>query len=205
MTSATEIRTAWPRLNEKRKTALVMSLYPKTQGNLALAANVVKLLDTAMGVEEQGVNENSLDEAVGMVIKGAAISGVNDQDIADRIAAKTGGRVASGAYGHHILITYPTTQDRAIAAAKIRKMFPGIELYKSGGNGNVIDEQGVAEGEVNKKDIAASKKKIDAKRTELEKQGVKKSQLGEPSYHLDAELKNANKQGVAEDYVAEKK
>lgn len=52
MTSATEIRTAWPRLNEKRKTALVMSLYPKTQGNLALAANVVKLLDTAMGVED---------------------------------------------------------------------------------------------------------------------------------------------------------
>jgi len=51
MTSATEIRTAWPRLNEKRKTALVMSLYPKTQGNPALAANVVKMLDTAMGTE----------------------------------------------------------------------------------------------------------------------------------------------------------
>jgi hypothetical protein len=29
MTSATEIRNAWPKLNEKRKTALVMSLYPK--------------------------------------------------------------------------------------------------------------------------------------------------------------------------------
>jgi len=52
MTSATEIRTAWPQLNEKRKTALVMSLYPKTQGNPALAANVVKMLDTAMGSEE---------------------------------------------------------------------------------------------------------------------------------------------------------
>jgi len=59
MTSATEIRNAWPRLNEKRKTALVMSLYPKTQGNLALAANVVKLLDAAMGVEEQGVAEGA--------------------------------------------------------------------------------------------------------------------------------------------------
>jgi hypothetical protein len=52
MTSATEIRTAWPRLNEKRKTALVMSLYPKTQKNPALAANVVKMLDTAIGTEE---------------------------------------------------------------------------------------------------------------------------------------------------------
>jgi len=57
MTSATEIRTAWPRLNEKRKTALVMSLYPKTQRNPALAANVVKMLDTAMGGKDQGVTE----------------------------------------------------------------------------------------------------------------------------------------------------
>ena len=51
MTSATEIRTAWPTLNEKRKTALVMSLYPKTQSNPKLAATVVKMLDTAMGTE----------------------------------------------------------------------------------------------------------------------------------------------------------
>jgi hypothetical protein len=51
MTSATEIRTAWPKLNEKRKTALVMSLYPKTQSNPRLAATVVKLLDTAIGTE----------------------------------------------------------------------------------------------------------------------------------------------------------
>jgi hypothetical protein len=51
MTSATEVRGAWPQLNEKRKTALVMSLYPKTQTNPKLAATVVKLLDTAMGTE----------------------------------------------------------------------------------------------------------------------------------------------------------
>jgi hypothetical protein len=51
MTSATEIRTAWPRLNEKRKTALVMSLYPRTQGDTKLAANIVKMLDTAIGAE----------------------------------------------------------------------------------------------------------------------------------------------------------
>lgn len=56
MTSATEIRSAWPQLNDKRKTALVMSLYPATQSNPALAANVVKLLDTAME-SEQGVAE----------------------------------------------------------------------------------------------------------------------------------------------------
>lgn len=49
ITSASEIRSAWPSLNEKRKTAMVMSLYPKTQSNPKLAATVVKLLDTAMG------------------------------------------------------------------------------------------------------------------------------------------------------------
>jgi hypothetical protein len=48
MTSATEIRTAWPTLNDKRKTALVMSLYPKTRTNTKLAANVIKMLDTAI-------------------------------------------------------------------------------------------------------------------------------------------------------------
>jgi len=52
MTSATEIRTAWPTLNDKRKTALVMSLYPKTQTNPKLAANVVAMLDTAIGSGE---------------------------------------------------------------------------------------------------------------------------------------------------------
>lgn len=51
MTSATEIRTAWPQLNEKRKLALVMSLYPTTQSNPALANNIVGMLDTAMGTE----------------------------------------------------------------------------------------------------------------------------------------------------------
>ena len=52
MTSATEIRTAWPQLNDKRKQALVMSLYPRTQGNEKLAATVVGLLDAAIGTEQ---------------------------------------------------------------------------------------------------------------------------------------------------------
>lgn len=57
MTSATEIRTAWPQLNDKRKQALVMSLYPRTQGNEKLAATVVGLLDAAIGTE-QSVSES---------------------------------------------------------------------------------------------------------------------------------------------------
>lgn len=56
MTSATEIRTAWPQLNDKRKLALVMSLYPLTQKQPALAKNVVKMLDTTLDTvkENQG-------------------------------------------------------------------------------------------------------------------------------------------------------
>lgn len=48
LTSATEIRTAWPTLNDRRKLALVMSLYPRTQGNRKLADTVVKMLDHAI-------------------------------------------------------------------------------------------------------------------------------------------------------------
>jgi len=55
ITSASEIRSMWPKLNDKRKTAMVLSLYPATQKNPKLAANVVKLLDAGMGVES--VNE----------------------------------------------------------------------------------------------------------------------------------------------------
>ena len=64
MTSATEIRTAWPTLNEKRKTALVMSLYPNTQKNSKLAANVVAMLDTAIGselAEGKDINPQMID------------------------------------------------------------------------------------------------------------------------------------------------
>ena len=49
--SATEIRNAWPGLNDRQKTAMVMSLYPATQKNQKLALNVVKLLDAGMGTE----------------------------------------------------------------------------------------------------------------------------------------------------------
>jgi hypothetical protein len=51
MRSATEIRTAWPELDERRRMALVMSLYPNTQNNPKLANTVVKMLNTAMGAE----------------------------------------------------------------------------------------------------------------------------------------------------------
>jgi hypothetical protein len=137
------------------------------------------------GNKSESVAEGFLDEAVGMMIKGAAISGPDDQDIADRIAARTGGRVDSGSRGHHILITYPTPQDRAMAAAKIRKMFPGIEIYKSGGNRNAIDEQGMAEDwqKANKRDRTdgMSQKAVNAYRRENPGSKLKTAVTTKPS------------------------
>jgi hypothetical protein len=51
ITSASEIRAAWPGLNDRRKTAMVMSLYPATQKNPRLASVVVQMLDAAIGTE----------------------------------------------------------------------------------------------------------------------------------------------------------
>lgn len=53
ITSATQIRKAWPTLNDKRKTAMVMSLYPATQKNPKLAHTVVGMFDQVMGGKEQ--------------------------------------------------------------------------------------------------------------------------------------------------------
>jgi len=63
--SATEIRNAWPDLNDRQKTAMVMSLYPAAQQNQKLAQNVVKLLDAGMGIETTEVKETiKVSEAV---------------------------------------------------------------------------------------------------------------------------------------------
>jgi hypothetical protein len=68
MTSATEIRRIWPVLETKKKIALVMSLYPRTQGNLKLAENVVALLDAAImpsltEAKKSAADSNSKDRA----------------------------------------------------------------------------------------------------------------------------------------------
>jgi hypothetical protein len=52
ITSASEIRNAWPKLNEKRKLAMVMSLYPTTKSNPKLAQNVVGMFDQVMGAQQ---------------------------------------------------------------------------------------------------------------------------------------------------------
>lgn len=99
MTSATEIRAAWPHLTDKRRQALVMSLYPATQKNPALAANVVKMLDTAMG--------GDLDE--GEVV---AFPKKHRGDISNMHSCpKCGGDTQGGKYqGHDVQVCIPCKQ-----------------------------------------------------------------------------------------------
>jgi hypothetical protein len=52
MTGASDIRAEWPTLDKQGKLDRVMSLYPRTQTNPALAATVVKMLDTAIGSQD---------------------------------------------------------------------------------------------------------------------------------------------------------
>lgn len=75
--SATEIRNAWPGLNEKQKTAMVMSLYPATQQNMKLAQNVVKMLDVGMSGE---LTEGWKDAIVGGAMALSAL-GANAQSM----------------------------------------------------------------------------------------------------------------------------
>jgi len=60
--SASEIRNAWPNLNERQKLAMVMSLYPATQKNKKLADVAVKMLDA--GIIGDQVNEEGVEEAI---------------------------------------------------------------------------------------------------------------------------------------------
>lgn len=62
ITSATEIRTAWPQLNDRRKQAMVMSLYPATQKRPDLAQTVIKMLDTAILGQEVDESADYLEE-----------------------------------------------------------------------------------------------------------------------------------------------
>lgn len=65
ITSATQIRNAWPTLNDKRKLAMVMSLYPATQKNTKLAQTVVGMFDQVMGGQEgvaEDINEGKIKD-----------------------------------------------------------------------------------------------------------------------------------------------
>lgn len=126
MTSATEIRTAWPNLNEKRKTALVMSLYPRTQNNARLAQTVVKMLDTAIVAEEvmSPINEQPTAENQGWAatLESASVG---------TVTANTGGAGAGMTAGYQRRENQPVDEGTVLVNDPER----GIEIRPAGGMG----------------------------------------------------------------------
>lgn len=86
--SATEIRNAWPKLNDKQKTAMVMSLYPATQKNQKLALNVVKLLDAGMGTETNEAANPAQQAAIAINMKKQGKKPANVSEAVDYLEEK---------------------------------------------------------------------------------------------------------------------
>jgi hypothetical protein len=81
--SATEIRNAWPNLNDRQKTAMVMSLYPVTQKNPKLAKNVVELLNVGMSGEVSESYSRKVVEDVNLAGLSTGLSDINNPKIRD--------------------------------------------------------------------------------------------------------------------------
>ena len=67
--SATEIRNAWPNLNDRQKTAMIMSLYPVTQKKPDLAKNVVQMLDMGMSSQVNEASSSTQQAAIAISMK----------------------------------------------------------------------------------------------------------------------------------------
>jgi hypothetical protein len=121
MTSATQIRTAWPNLDDRRKTALVMSLYPRTQSSPQLAQTVVKLLDTAILSEEvmSPFNENQ------------GWAATLEANSAGPVTANTSGAGAGMTAGYQQRDNQPVDENTVLVNDPER----GIEIRPAGGMG----------------------------------------------------------------------
>jgi hypothetical protein len=108
MTSASEIRAEWPTMDDQGKLDLVMSLYPKTQSNVKLAATVVKMLDA--GISGLGEAINNQMNVGGMV---ASYQAKDNQPISEQPQGTV------EAYGY----VYNNRDQRVVW----RKIFPSAE------------------------------------------------------------------------------
>ena len=80
-TSASEIRAAWPKLNPKRKLALVMSLYPSTQKDPAGAKDIVRIFDQTIGGIDEDISRRGFLQGMGAAAGLAAAGTVGAQEI----------------------------------------------------------------------------------------------------------------------------
>jgi len=75
MTSATQIRAAWPTLTPKRRLALVMSLYPSTKQDVAGAKDIVRIFDQTIGGVAEDISRRGflqgMSAAAGLATTGA--------------------------------------------------------------------------------------------------------------------------------------
>ena len=151
LTSATEIRNAWPALSDSRKQALVMTLYPKTQNNARLASNVVKLLDSAI-LSDSTTNEAALinDPQQGLQIRPDGGMGTWDEaSMVSNLARKFASMVEmlrSGRYKnlHHVLYRAGVVENMVQALAELEQ-FQQRQGRRPIARGRTIDLPPVAE------------------------------------------------------------
>lgn len=88
ITSATEIRKAWPTLDDRRKTAMVMSLYPAAQKNPNLAKNIVQMMDIGMSGEISEAANPAQQAAIAISMKKAGTKPKNLEEAQDYLEEK---------------------------------------------------------------------------------------------------------------------
>jgi glycerol-3-phosphate cytidylyltransferase-like family protein len=81
-TSASQIRAAWPKLNPKRRLALIMSLYPSTQQDPAGAQDIVSIFDQNIGVVDEDLSRRGFLRGAGAAAGMAAAGAVGAKELA---------------------------------------------------------------------------------------------------------------------------
>jgi len=135
MKHASQIRTAWPDLTERQRTALVMSLYPNTQKNPKLANTVVKMLDTAMGTE-------NLNEFARGDFNGGDDS--NDLQLYLNVAKKLNMKKYKPSTAHNLIAKKMAELVDVVDDDKVD--YARHMARKAQGLPSMLDQQGVAEG-----------------------------------------------------------
>jgi hypothetical protein len=133
ITSASEIRAAWPKLDDRRKTAMVMSLYPKTQTNPKLAQTVVKLLDAAIGGQDLAEGLEYADKLSGLVDLPVFNSSTNPNPSGVAKVVNTGDRIMVVMNVRGVNVPYYiSTGQGGKASVPTGKWYPVFGVHSSG-------------------------------------------------------------------------
>jgi hypothetical protein len=126
MTSATEIRQAWPRMDQDQKTRLVAALYPSTAGKKSAAAKIVNMFDQVMA---DSVQEARLinDPEQGLLIQPDGGMGTwSEQSLVSNLARKFAdmvNMVKNRRYGnlYYVLYEAGVVENMVSALAKLEQ------------------------------------------------------------------------------------